>query len=378
MTKSTPPITMGIEEELFLVETESRDLITELPPNLLAECQAVFPKQIVQEFLTCQFEIISVPCTSIAALRDQLLTLRKTVIEKAGKYGIAPIAASTHPYCVWQKQRMNKSPRYRRLADKLKIAANRMLITGMHLHIGVEDPPQRLRILNKLTWFLPHILSLSTSSPYWGGVNSGFNSFRMNILNGLPRSGLPPYFQSIPEYESYVNKLVKAGCIEDASEIWWDARLSCRFPTVEMRATDVCTHAEDACSIAALLLSLIRWLEHDDKNFYHLDNVKNQVATENRFLAQRYRLADKGFVDMEEARMIPAETFYSNLIEKLRDDADSLGCLPELENVMRIVQTGTSADRQKAAYDKAIKAGADNKQALTKVVDHLIEETRTF
>jgi len=222
----SPALTIGIEEEYLLVDLETRDLAADPPPALLEACQARLGGHVSPEFLRCQIEIGTPVCASVAEARQHLIEMRGTIAEEAARHGLAPIAASTHPFAKWSAQQPTDKPRYRSIADDLQAVGRRLVICGMHTHVAVDEPDLRADLHAQLTYFLPHLLALSCSSPFWEGRRAGLKSYRLAIFGALPRSGLPERFQSMAEFERMVDVLVRAGVIEDATKIWWDLRPS--------------------------------------------------------------------------------------------------------------------------------------------------------
>jgi len=239
-----PSFTVGIEEEYLIIDPESRDLIRQEPAGLISRCQELLGDQSAPEFLQSQIEVGTLVCKSIAEARDDLVRLRATVDAVTREHGLAMIAASTHPFASWGEQSTTKKERYEILADDLQEVARRLLICGMHVHVGIDDDNQRIDMMSQASYVLPHLLALSTSSPFWEGRQTGLMSYRVAVWDELPRTGVPESFDSYGEYSRHVGTLVKAGLIEDASKIWWDIRPNARFPTLEMRITDVCTRVE--------------------------------------------------------------------------------------------------------------------------------------
>jgi carboxylate-amine ligase len=292
----------------------------------------------------------------------------------AGRHGAAPIAASTHPFGDWQAQKHTDRERYNVLEQDMQVAARRLLICGMHVHVGIEDDNLRIDILNQVSYFLPHLLALSTSSPFWHGEDTGLKSYRLCVFNELPRTGLPEHFESHGEYQRTVDVMVRAGLLEDATTLWWDIRPSARFPTLEMRITDVCTRLDDALCCAAMFRCLCRMLYRLRRENQRWRMYSRFLVDENRWRAQRYGF-DEGLVDFGKSEIVPYGDLLEEIIELLREDAVYFGCLNELEHARTVFARGTSAHRQLATYRLAMKAGAEPKEALHAVVDLLIEET---
>ncbi len=365
---------MGIEEEYLLVDIKSRDLANNPPPELLTECEAHLGKRVTAEFMRSQIEVGTNVCKNIAEAREEIKELRSTVAEVAGQYGLAPIAASTHPFAHWSQQSHTEKERYDDLANALQATARRLLISGMHVHVAVEPEDMRIDLMNQATYFLPHLLALSTSSPFWGGENTGLMSYRLTVFDALPRTGVPERFDSYGEYQRLVNRLVSAGVIEDGTKIWWDMRPSARYPTLEMRMTDICTAMDDTLTIAALYQSLLAML-------YRL-RTSNQrwriypliCVEENRWRAQRYGVTDT-MIDFGLGEQVPYEDLLDEILDMVTPEAEELGCADEVGHARQILERGTSAQSQVRIFEDAMAAGADKQEALNQVVDWLVAET---
>ncbi len=374
MNVKEPSFTIGIEEEYLLVERDSRDLASDPPDELLAECGEKLADLVKPEFMKSQIEVATGVCTTIDDARQELGSLRRTVAQVAGKYNLAPIAASTHPFSEWQNQHHTDGERYNTLANDMQGVVRRLLICGMHVHVGIDDDELRIDLMNQASYFLPHLLALSTSSPFWRGENTGLKSYRLSVFNELPRTGLPERFDSFAEYQRHIDILVSAGTIKDASMMWWDIRPSAKFPTLEMRISDVCTYMEDTLSIAAIYQCLIRMLYRLRRNNQRWRKYAAMLINENRWRAQRYGL-DEGLLDFGRGEIVPFADLIDELLGMIDEDARALGCEREVRRVTEILENGTSAHRQIATYDAAIEAGASNQEALVAIVDMLIEDT---
>ncbi|MGI9524614.1 MAG: carboxylate-amine ligase, partial [Hyphomicrobiaceae bacterium] len=287
MQTKVPSFTFGIEEEYHLVNRETRQLAS-APPELLRALRIALPEQVAIELMRSQIEVGTKPSTSFAQVRQDLRNLRQTVIEIAAAFGLAPMAASTHPFGGYRSQETTHNERYAALATDLAGIGRRLVVCGMHVHVGIEDPEMRIDIMNQARYFLPHLLTLSTSSPFWEGDNTGLKSFRLAILSGMPRSGLPDRLRGWDDYRQITNTLINARVIDSPSKIWWDLRPSEKFPTLEMRITDVCPCIEDAISIASLFVSLCRMLYRLRLNNQTWRDYPTMLVHENRWRAQRY------------------------------------------------------------------------------------------
>jgi len=374
MSIREPSFTIGIEEEYLLVDKTTRDLCSEPPQELLAACEAIYEGQVSPEFLRSQIEIGTKVCKSLGEARQELARLRATIAEVAGAFDLAPIAASTHPFAKWTQQHHTDKERYNVLAEDLQVVARRLLICGMHVHIGVEDDELRIDLLNQVAYFLPHLLALSASSPFWQGANTGLKAYRLSVFDELPRTGLPPQFSSFSEYQRTVDVLVKAGLIEDATKIWWDLRPSARFPTLEMRLCEVCPLLEDALCVAALYLCICRMLYRLRRSNQRWRTYPPFLINENRWRAQRYGV-EQGLVDFGKGEITPLGELMDELLELVREDAEYFDCVDDVERARKIVKSGTSADRQIKTFRKLTAKGMSEEEALKRVVDDIIEET---
>ncbi len=369
-----PAFTVGVEEEYLLVDVETREVATDPPKSMFNECEARIRDLVRPEFLTSQIEVGTRPFKTLKEVRHDLAWLRRTVADVAAKHGLAPIAASTHPFSEWQSQKHTDKERYHVLARDMQAVARRLLICGMHVHVGIEDDELRIDIMNQVSYFLPHLLALSTSSPFWRGEDSGLKCYRLSVFDELPRTGLPSRFDSYGEYKRHVDVLVDGGIFEDASMIWWDVRPSAKFPTLEMRITDVCTRLTDAMAIAALYQCIVRMLYRFRRENQRWREYDNMLIDENRWRAKRYGI-DGGLIDFGKGKLVPCADLLEELIAMTAQDAEALECVEQVDHCRRIVQRGTSAHRQLATYKEAIAGGSTPHEAMSGVVDMLIAET---
>jgi len=370
-----PAFTLGIEEEYLLVDPATRDLVTSMPPSMLEECAArCGGQQVSPELLRAQIEVGTRVCTNMTEAGESLRLLRRAVIEVAGAHGLAPIAASTHPFAHWAQQKPTEQARYASLYQEMQTAARRLLICGMHVHVGIDDDELRIDLMNQFSYFLPHMLALSCSSPFWEGQDTGLKSYRLSVFDGVPRTGLPERFDSFPEYERHVRVMVEAGLIPDATMIWWDLRPSARYPTLETRIMDVCTRVDDALCLAALAVCTLRMLYRLRGRNQRWRIYSTLLLNENRWRAMRYSF-DQGLIDLGKGHVMPFPQLVEELLELTHDDAVALGCVQEVEHVRSILKHGTSAHRQIDVYQSALADGASPTEAARTVVDHLIEET---
>ena len=374
MPLKEPSFTIGIEEEYLLVDKASRDLVREMPHALFDDCEQALRGQVAREFLKSQIEVETQVHKTPRAAGEELKILRETVARLAGEHGLAPIAASTHPFARWSTQQPTERERYQAIAKDLAGVGRRLVICGMHVHIGIDDDELRIDLMNQARYFLPHLLVLSTSSPFAEGEDTGLKCYRLAAYQELPRTGLPGRFESWEEYRSTVDVLVRNGIIEDASKIWWDLRPSAKFPTLEMRITDLCTKLEDAVCVAAMYVSIVRMLYRIRRSNQTWRSYPLFLLSENRWRAQRYGV-DSTLFDFGRGELVPFRDLIDELLVLVREDAEALDCWTEVEHARGIVDRGTSANRQIACFNRLVSEGLSQEEALRGVVDHLIAET---
>ena len=374
MAVHEPSFSIGIEEEYLLVDLNTKDLVSEPPKALIDEFEANLGRRFSREFLRTQVEVGTAVCNSIQDARAELSHLRGTVAEIARGHGLAPIAASTHPFAQWRAQKHTDKLRYQVLHEDMQVVAQRLLICGMHVHVGIEKDDLRIDILNQVSYFLPHLLALSTSSPFWEGTETGLKSYRLCVFDDLPRTGLPERFASYGEYRRAVDLMISAKLIEDSTMLWWDVRPSARFPTVEMRITDVCTRLDDAVCCAALYRCICRMLYRLRRDNQRWRVYAPVLVNENRWRAQRYGV-DRGMVDFGRGEIVPFSDLAEELLVLLGEDMEHFRCEDEVKHARNIIKRGTSSHQQVATYRQARKDGATHEEALRDVVDWLVEST---
>lgn len=375
MNLSEPPFTLGIEEEYLLVDLESRNVAVDPPPDIFDECESQAGDSLVEhELLRSQIEVDTRVCQSVPEAREDLARLRRLTSDVAARYGLAPIAASTHPFADWHEQHRTDRERFQMIARDLRSLSRRNLVGGMHVHVGIGNDELRVALMNQFARYLPLVLALSTSSPFWQGINTGLKSYRLTVFDGFPRTGLPERFENFSDYQRTIETLRSAGIIADATFIWWDMRISARYPTLECRIADICTRIDDAVSIAALIQSILHYLYRLQREGQRGQDFPRFLIDQNRWYGMRYGCSG-GLVDFATDRIVPVEELLADTVEMVRRDAAELGCQAELENTLQIPRRGTSADRQIRCYEEAIKQGRSPDAALHEVVDMLIAET---
>ncbi len=361
------------------MDRQTRDLAATPPRTIMEECERRLGHRVSPEFFQAQIEIGTNPQVKLSDARAELVELRSVVAEAADREGLALIAASSHPFGKWKDQMPTVKDRYSMLAQDMAASLRKLVIGGMHIHVEIADPDLRIDLMSQITYFIPHLFSLSTSSPYWEGEDTGMQSYRKIVFGAMPRTGLPPQqFATWSEYRRHIDVLTGAGIIEDATKIWWEIRPSDRYPTLEYRASDVCTQVDDAIAIGALYTCLLRNLYRRRLKNQRWRLYDNFLINENMWRAQRYSLTDLSLIDLGIGELFPIGDLMQELITMCARDAEELGVEAELNHILTIADRGTSADLQRLAYQSAVEAGADHTEALRSVVDHLIKETVRF
>lgn len=363
----------GIEEEFFLADARTRGT----PRAGLRAFHAAVRARLdhaEREQLQCQVEVASPPSDDIAEAREHLAGLRRSLSEIGADRGVLPFAAGTHPTARWRDQRPTDNARYHGIMADLRMLGRRNLVCGLHVHVEVPDPEARIGLINRLLPFLPVLLSLSVSSPFWEGRDTGLCGYRLCAFGELPRTGLPDLFSSNQEFERYVAVMTAAGAIQDASFLWWYLRPSIRYPTLELRIADACTRVEDAVAIAGLYRCLVRAAERRPDLNAGLDGVARAVIRENLWRAQRDGVR-AALIDPQAGRAVPYGEALEAVLALVAEDAAALGCAQALDDARRIARDGTSADRQRAAYAAGRGEDGEDAAGIAAVVDALARET---
>jgi len=366
--------TFGIEEEYFLASSGSRNLATRVPRKLLADARAKVGDSVTAELLQSQIEIASPILHDCTEALETMTALRRGLAEVVGSKGLRLIASSTHPLGAWREQMVTEKPRYDELMSDFRIIGQRNLVCGMHVHVGIPPEVDRVALMNRAMPWLPMFLALSTSSPFWNRKITGLLSYRQAVYDEWPRSGIPDFFADQQDYDAFIALLQKAGAIRDASYVWWAIRPALRYPTLELRIADVCTRVADGVALAALFRCLIAALiRHPEAGSQRTTHTR-RIIDENRWRAKRDGTAAK-FVDAASGAAVPLAEWLQQLLAFVAEDADRLGCTASLQQLVQIVDGGTSAHAQLRIYNERRANGTSNQLALQAVVDWLAATT---
>lgn len=358
------PFTVGIEEEYQIIHPETREL-TSYIQEFMDMGRVILKDQIKPEFLQSQVEVGSKVCHSMDEAREDITRLRREIVQMARKKGLRVAAAGTHPFTSWETQQVTAGERYTKHEQNMADIARQMLVFGMHVHVAIPDRELMIQVMNQTRYFLPHLLALSTSSPFWHGRDTGLKSYRTIILGNLPRAGIPASFTSWAEYQGFVETLVRTGCIDEPTKIWWDIRPNPKYPTLEFRFPDICSRVDEVICVASLLLAIVVKLIKLHQSNMSWRVYRRNLLTENKWRAVRYGVEGQ-LIDFGKQAEIPYPRLMEELLEFIDDVVDELAIRGEVGYVRRILAEGTSADRQRRVYRES--------GDLRAVVDHLVGE----
>ncbi|MFO0651059.1 MAG: carboxylate-amine ligase [Polyangiales bacterium] len=357
--------TLGVEEEYQIIDPVTRELKSFI--SQMVEASTPLDEiEIQAELHQSVVEVATGICEDIAAVRRDVIKNRRAAARIAERVGVKIAAASTHPFSQWEAQPISPKDRYVQSVEEMQDAARMNLIFGLHVHVGIPDRELAIQVFNQARYFLPHLLALSASSPFFNGRRTGLQSVRALIFKRLPRTGIPDRFESYHEFESFLETLVKTGCIDNGRRVWWDLRPHPMYPTLEFRVCDLPARLDDVIAIAAMVQAIaakLAWLKRRNLSF---NIYRSAVIDENKWRAARYGVRGK-LIDWGKQEEVPFATLAQELVEFVWDVAGDLGSRREVEDVLRIVREGTSADRQLAVFERT--------GDLKAVVDHLLEET---
>ena len=342
-------LTIGIEEEFQIVNAQGE--LKSHSETLLTAARPHLGERVKPEMLQSVIEVGTKICADISEAREEIGQLRGTLATLLARDGLRIASAGTHPFSHWQDQSVTEEERYKVLEDELQDVIRELLIFGLHVHVGIPDREARIEVMNEARYFLPHLLALSTSSPFWLTRNTGLKSYRQIIWQRFPRTGIPPEFGSYDEYENYVELLVRTKCIDDGKRIWWDLRPHAFYPTIEFRICDAATKMEETLCIAALVQAICAKLLVLRERNLGFRRYLPQLVQENKWRAMRGGL-DALLIDFGKEREVPMRDLVEELLAFVDDVVDVLGSRREVEYLRTMVDAGTSADRQIAVYER--------------------------
>jgi len=340
---------IGLEEEYFLVDAETKAVTRNMPQGFLEAARQISGGCLRTEFLQSQLEAVTHPHSNIKAAHEELRHLRRTAAQVAAEHGLAILAAGTHPTADWGRSQQSEGDRYDAVMDDLQMIGRRNMLCGLHVHIELPDPDERVDVMTRMLPYLPLLIALATSSPFWRSRRTGLKGYRLAAYDELPRTGVPELMRSKEEFDAYVEALVKSGVMDNASYIWWSMRPSLAHPTLELRAPDCPTRVDDSIAIAALYRALARHLVCNPWKHTDLNAIDRAIVVENKWRAQRYGV-EGSFVGPNGA--VGVGEFLETVLTDIADDACALHCLDEVQRCRDIVGGGTSADAQLSVYDR--------------------------
>jgi carboxylate-amine ligase len=369
--------TFGMEEEYFLFDAKTRHAVRRANKRFLARAQKQLGSHVMTEMLQSQLEVATPPCATMDEARGHLRNYRQTLGQIAAEHQLGLAAIGTFPLAFWPEQMVTRKARYGAIMDDLQMIGYRNMLCGMHVHVAVPDVDTRINLIMRLTPYLPLLLALSTSSPFWQGHLTGLVGYRLAAYDELPRTGLPELFRTNEDYREFVSALSWAKIIPDASYIWWALRPSLNNPTIELRVADSCTRLEDAIAIAALFRCLVRALDRDRALNAGFDRVGRAITQENKWHAQRYGIAAT-FIEPFSRSPLTLAQWLDQVLDFIAEDVEALGCAGEIRSVHAIAAHGTSADRQVEIFGKARSVGRRRLTALRDVIDWAATETQAL
>ncbi|HEX3560989.1 MAG TPA: carboxylate-amine ligase [Pyrinomonadaceae bacterium] len=357
--------TLGIEEEFQIVDPETRELRSHVS-EILEEGRMILGEQVKPEMIQSQVEVGTGICRNIQEARADITNLRGVISGLARKNGLRIVAASTHPISHWSEQQITNDAHYTLLIEELQMVARSLLIFGLHVHVGVADRDRQVHILNAARYFLPHVLALSTSSPFWLGINTGLKSYRSEVFKKFPRTDIPDHFDSYASYQRYIELLLKTNSISNPKKIWWDVRMHPHFPTLEFRICDIPTRVDDTIAIAALFQAIVARLDRLIEKNLGFRLYRRMLIQENKWRAVRYGLEGK-MIDFGKQKEVPTRDLIRELLDFVDDVLDDLGSRKEVEHIHTILERGTSADEQLQVFREHgdLKAVVDRLMART-------------
>jgi glutamate---cysteine ligase / carboxylate-amine ligase len=361
-----PTFTIGIEEEYQTVDPGTRDLRSHIQVELLEKGKVRLQERVKAEMHQSVVEVGTSVCKNIKEAKDEVRKLRREIIRLARENGLAVASVATHPFSDWRTQEIHPDERYKNIVEDMQLVARANLIFGLHVHVGIEDRETAIHMMNHARYFLPHILALSTNSPFWLGMNTGLKSYRCKVFDKFPRTNIPDYFPSWGEYENFIKLLIKTNCIDNAKKIWWDIRPHPFFNTIEFRVCDIPMRADETIALAALIQATVAKLYKLYTANQGFRLYRRALIMENKWRAARYGLEGK-LIDFGKQKEVPARDLVHEYLDFVDDVVDELDSREELNYIHKILENGSGADRQLRVFQET--------GDLKKVVDYIIEET---
>jgi carboxylate-amine ligase len=363
-----PAFTIGIEEEYQTIDPETRDLRSHIQAEILEKGQLILQERVKAEMHQSVVEVGTGVCQNIKEAKAEVKMLRRDIIRLARENGLKLASVATHPFADWRAQEIHPDPRYKNIVEDMQLVARANLIFGLHVHVGIEDRETAIHMMNHARYFLPHLLALSTNSPFWLGMNTGLKSYRCKVFDKFPRTNIPDYFPSWGEYENFIKLLIKTNCIDNAKKIWWDIRPHPFFNTIEFRVCDIPMRADETIALAALIQATVAKLYKLYSANQGFRLYRRALIMENKWRAARYGMDGK-LIDFGKQTEVPARDLILEYLEFVDDVVDELDSREELNYIHTMLKTGSGADRQLRVYQET--------GDLKKVVDYIIEETET-
>jgi carboxylate-amine ligase len=361
-----PSFTIGIEEEYQTIDPETRDLRSHIQAELLEKGKMILQEKVKAELHQSVVEVGTGICKNIKEAKAEVKQLRRDIVRLARENGLRLASVATHPFSDWRTQEIHPDPRYKDIVEDMQLVARANLIFGLHVHIGIEDREIAIHMMNHARYFLPHILALSTNSPFWLGMNTGLKSYRCKVFDKFPRTNIPDYFPSWGEYENFIKLLIKTNCIDNAKKIWWDIRPHPFFNTIEFRVCDIPMRADETIALAALIQATVAKLYKLYSANQGFRLYRRALIMENKWRAARYGLDGK-LIDFGKQKEVPARDLIHEYLNFVDDVLDELDSREEINYIHNILERGSGADRQLRVFQET--------GDLKKVVDYIIEET---
>jgi glutamate---cysteine ligase / carboxylate-amine ligase len=365
-THMLPTFTIGIEEEYQTVDPVTGELRSHIQVELLEKGRKLLQERVKAEMHQSVVEVGTSVCKTIKEAKEEVKKLRRDIIRLASENGLRVASVATHPFSDWRTQEIHPDERYKNIVEDMQLVARANLIFGLHVHIGIDDRETAIHMMNHARYFLPHILALSTNSPFWLGMNTGLKSYRCKVFDKFPRTNIPDYFPSWGEYENFIKLLIKTNCIDNAKKIWWDIRPHPFFNTIEFRVCDIPMRADETIALAALIQATVAKLYKLYTANQGFRLYRRALIMENKWRAARYGLDGK-LIDFGKQKEVPARDLVHEYLDFIDDVVDELDSRQELEYIHKILETGSGADRQLRVFQET--------GHLKKVVDYIIAET---